>query len=225
MTSSTSVDAPHRELEIALRDHLTHVERLERQLTNLCGAVVTTIAALLDARDGATSAHSRAVMECAVAIAAEMGLDDEQVEIVRVAALLHDVGKIAVADALLRKPGPLTEQEWVAMREHPAIAQRLLGRLPLPAEAVAAIRHHHERYDGSGYPDCLAGDDIPLAARIVAIADAWNAMISDRPYRPRMSAAEARAEIRRCSGTHFCPRVATAFLRLRDPVTFEAAAA
>lgn len=200
------------QLEVALRSHLQQVDRLQRQLSGLCGAVVTTISALLDARDGSTSLHSRAVMECAVLIARELGLDPSDVEAVRVAALLHDVGKIAVADALLQKPGPLTDEEWAAMRQHPTLGQRLLGGLPLPPATVRAVRHHHERYDGRGYPDGLAGAAIPLSARIIVVADAFHAMTSDRPYRRRCTLARARAEIVRCAGSHFCPRVVDAFV-------------
>jgi putative nucleotidyltransferase with HDIG domain len=217
------VDA--EQLERALRQHLNQVDRLQRQLSSLCGAVVSTISALLDARDGSTSAHSRAVAACAVQVADQLGLEGAELESVRVAALLHDVGKIAVSDRLLQKAGPLTDAEWLEMREHPAIAQRLLGRLPLPSESVDAIRHHHERYDGRGYPDGLAGDRIPLAARIIAVADAYHAMTSDRPYRARMSLAQARDEIQRCGGTHFCPRVVEAFLAVSVRPGFEASAA
>jgi putative nucleotidyltransferase with HDIG domain len=213
------------QLELALRAHLTQVDRLQRQLSSLCGAVVSTISALLDARDGSTSEHSRAVAECAVQIAAQLGLEGAELESVRVAALLHDVGKIAVSDALLQKAGPLTDQEWLEMREHPAIAQRLLGRLPLPPEAVRAIRHHHERFDGRGYPDGLVGQDIPLAARVISVADAFHAMTSDRPYRTRMPLAHAQAEIERCAGSHFCPRVVEAFLAISVRPGFEASAA
>jgi putative nucleotidyltransferase with HDIG domain len=206
------------ELEQALRSHLRQVDRLQHQLSGLCGAVVTTIAALLDARDGSISLHSQAVMACAVQISRELGLDSSEVEAVRAAALLHDVGKIAVSDALLLKPGPLTEEEWVAMRQHPTLGQRLLDGLPLPIATLRAVRHHHERFDGAGYPDGLAGEEIPLSARIIAVADAYHAMTSDRPYRRRTSLAQARSEIARCAGAHFCPRVVDAFLTIsRDP--------
>jgi putative nucleotidyltransferase with HDIG domain len=208
------------ELEQALRLHLGQVDRLQRQLGGLCSAIVSTISALLDARDGATSAHSREVMVLAVKVAEELGLPGPDVEAVRIAALLHDVGKIAVSDTLLQKPGPLSEAEWTAMREHPTLGQRLLGKLPLPASAIEAIRYHHERYDGAGYPDGLAGEAIPLGARIVAVADAYHAMTSDRPYRRRSTVAQARKEIRRCAGAHFCPRVVEAFLAVSQRPDF-----
>jgi putative nucleotidyltransferase with HDIG domain len=213
------------QLEEALGSHLRQVDRLQRQLSSLCGAVVATISALLDARDGSTSAHSRAVAECAVQVADQLGLAGADLEAVRVGALLHDVGKIAVSDALLQKAGPLTDEEWLEMREHPATAQRLLGGLPLPEDSVRAIRHHHERFDGRGYPDGLSAERIPLAARIIAVADAYHAMTSDRPYRGRLSLAQARAEIQRCAGSHFCPRVVDAFLSVSVRPGFEESAA
>ncbi|HZQ97606.1 MAG TPA: HD-GYP domain-containing protein [Chloroflexota bacterium] len=212
-----------RGLEQALNVHLRQVERLQAQLRSLRSAVVNTIAALLEARDQATSAHSEAVTECAVLVARELGLTNADVDAVRMAALLHDVGKIAVADAVLLKPGPLDPHEWDEMRRHPVVAQQLLATLPLPPDTVAAVRHHHERYDGGGYPDGLAGEAIPLAARIVAVADAFHAMTSDRPYRRRLTIAEARAEIARCAESHFCPRVVAAFLRISGDPEFERA--
>jgi putative nucleotidyltransferase with HDIG domain len=212
-------------LEGAQRHDLTQLDRLRRQLSSPGGAVVTTISALLGARDRSTSAHSRAVAECAVQIGDQLGLAGAERESLHVAALLHDVGKIAVPDALLQKAGPLTDEEWREMRQHPAIAQRLLRRLPLPTDAVGAIRHHHERFDGRGYPDGLSAEQIPLAARIIAVADAYQAMTSDRPYRARMSLAQARAEIRHCAGGHFCPRVVDAFLTVSARAGFGTSAA
>jgi two-component system cell cycle response regulator len=210
-------------LEQALHLHLQHVERLRAQLSSLRGAVVATIAALIEARDAHMSAHSEAVTSCAVMIAGELDLEGAEVEAVRLAALLHDVGKIAVADAVLQKPGPLDQEEWLAMRQHPVIAERLLQGLPLPPETIAAVRHHHERFDGAGYPDGLAGDEIPVGARIVAVADAFHAMTSDRPYRGRVPIHQARAEIARCAHSHFCPRVVHAFLRISAQPGFERA--
>jgi putative nucleotidyltransferase with HDIG domain len=210
-------------LEQALDFHLQQVERLQRQLNSLRSSVVSAIAALMDARDGAMTAHSEAVTSCAVLLARELGLPQSEVEAVRLAALLHDVGKIAVSDAVLQKPGPLTTDEWQVMRQHPVIAERILDGLPLPTSTVAGVRHHHERFDGRGYPDGLAGDEIPIAARIVAVADAFHAMTSDRPYRRRQSIGDARKEIARCATTHFCPRVVAAFLRISDEPEFERA--
>ena len=200
------------ELEDALARHLRQVEGLQRQLGGLCSAVVSTIAALLDARDHSMSDHANQVMSCAVSIARELGLGGDELEAVRLAALLHDVGKVGVPDELLRKPGPLSADEWQAMRRHPELGGRLLNGLPLPRATVDAILYHHERYDGRGYPTGLAGENIPLGARIVAVADAFDAMTSDRPYRRRLSLDVARREIADCARTHFCPDVVEAFL-------------
>jgi len=210
-------------LEQALRLHLQQVERLRFQLHSLRGAIVATIAALMEAHDAHTSAHCEAVTDCAVMVARELGLPSGEVEAVRLASLLHDVGKIAVADAVLQKPGPLDKDEWEAMRQHPVTAERLLEGLPLPPETIAAVRHHHERYDGRGYPDGLSADEIPIGARIVAVADAFHAMTSDRPYRSRVPIDQARAEIKRCARSHFCPKVVEAFLRVSARPEFERA--
>jgi putative nucleotidyltransferase with HDIG domain len=210
-------------LEKALDLHLQQVERLQRQLSSLRSSVVSAISALIDARDRAIAAHSEAVTNCAVLLADALGLPPAEVEAVRLAALLHDVGKIAVSDAVLQKPGPLDQEEWQAMKQHPVIAERILDGLPLPDSTVAGVRHHHERFDGRGYPDGLAGEEIPIAARIVAVADAFHAMTSDRPYRRRQSIGDAKKEISRCVDTHFCPKVVSAFLRISDEPEFERA--
>jgi putative nucleotidyltransferase with HDIG domain len=163
--------------------------------------------------DAALDEHARAVAALAAAVAEQLGLVDDDVRVVHMAALLHDVGKVAVDDRLLEKPGPLTDDEWSAVRCHPEVGERLAREaLALPEESVIAIRHHHERFDGRGYPDGLAGQEIPLAARIVAVADAYDAMTSDRPYRRALSSLQARDELARCAGTHFCPDVVAAFL-------------
>jgi putative nucleotidyltransferase with HDIG domain len=163
--------------------------------------------------NAALDEHARAVAELATSVAAQLGLVDAEVRVVQFAALLHDVGKVAVDDQVLGKPGPLSADEWSAVRCHPEVGERLAREaLALPEASVVAIRHHHERYDGRGYPDGLAGQAIPLAARIVAVADAYDAMTSDRPYRRALSPVQARDELARCAGTHFCPDVVAAFL-------------
>jgi putative nucleotidyltransferase with HDIG domain len=181
-----------------LRDHRRQIDRLERQLTRL---------------DAATGEHSRQVAELAAAVAEQLGLPDPEVEAVRVAGLVHDVGKIALDERVLAKPGPLAPEEWHAVKRHPEVGERLVREtLGLGDDAAAAVRHHHERFDGAGYPDGLAGEEIPLAARIVAVVDAFDAMTSDRPYRRALSLRQAHAELTRCAGSHFCPDVVAAFL-------------
>jgi len=180
--------------------------------TQLQLATAIMLAEALDLRDAGTARHSETVAGFAEQMASELALPPEQVERVRLAGLLHDVGKIGVSDAVLRKPGKHTDEEWLEMRRHPEIGARLL-----PGDALEDIRAwvvaHHERPDGNGYPRGLAGEAIPLEARILAIADAYEAMIADRPYRVGIPPAAARAELARCSGTQFDAHVVRAFLR------------
>jgi diguanylate cyclase (GGDEF)-like protein/putative nucleotidyltransferase with HDIG domain len=182
--------------------------RTERHSTT-----VLALAEVIDIRDAGTAAHSETVGRYAGAIAREMGLSSELVERVRFGGIVHDVGKIGIPDSVLRKPGWLDEQDWEEMRRHPEIGARILRGANLDdiGEWVLA---HHERPDGHGYPNGLAGVDIPLEARILAVADAYEAMTSDRVYRPAMSPQAARDELRRCSGSQFDSRVVEAFLEL-----------
>ena len=172
---------------------------------------VIALAAAVDARDAWTHAHSETVARYAAAIASHLGLDGDQVEEVRIAGLLHDVGKVGVPDSVLHKPGPLDDAEWDEMRRHPAIGARILTH-PALADVREWVLRHHERPDGRGYPDGLEGVDIPLGARILAVADAYEAMTADRPYRDRLSSKAARAELTRGRGTQFDAEVVDAFL-------------
>ena len=168
--------------------------------------------------------HLQDVGETALAVARRFGLSPEELDEVGRAAELHDVGKVAIPDAILNKPGPLDEDEWAFIRRHTVIGERILGAAPALRPVARIVRSSHERFDGEGYPDGLAGEDIPLGARIVAVCDAFHAMISDRPYRPARSAEEAIAELRRCSGSQFDPRVVEAFLAsvsAADPLSVE----
>ncbi|MDQ3856948.1 MAG: diguanylate cyclase, partial [Actinomycetota bacterium] len=168
------------------------------------------LARAVDARDAYTGAHSAEVGELAARIAARLGLDPEQVELLRLAGSLHDVGKLAIAEDILRKPGPLNEAERVVLERHPHIGFRMLDSLGI--EPVATwVLHHHERWDGGGYPDRLARDEIPLGARILFVADAYDAMTTDRIYRGRLSHEAALHELERCAGTQFDPDVVAAF--------------
>jgi HD-GYP domain-containing protein (c-di-GMP phosphodiesterase class II) len=171
---------------------------------------VTLLAEVLDLRD-ATAAHSQIVGRYARDTAAALGLSPDQVEQVRAAGVVHDLGKLGIADAILYKPGSLDEQEWREMRRHPEIGARILEHAGLD-EIAGWVREHHERVDGAGYPARLRADEISLEARILAVADAYEAMIADRPYRAGLSTAEARGELVRCSGSQFDPVVVDAFL-------------
>jgi two-component system cell cycle response regulator len=178
-------------------------------------ATVRALADVVDARDRATATHSQAVGRYAAAIARELGLPDDAIERVRFGGIVHDVGKIAVPDAVLRKPGWLSAEDWMEMRRHPEVGARILSgaRLGDVSEWVLA---HHERPDGTGYPHGLAGVEIPLEARILAVADAYEAMTSDRVYRAALPVSDARAELERCAGTQFDRLVVDAFVRVLD---------
>jgi ribonuclease P protein subunit RPR2 len=165
-----------------------------------------SLSATVDARDAYTAGHSRRVQQLALAIGRELGLSKEELELLGHAALFHDIGKLAVPDAILLKPSSLTEEEWALMARHAEEGASIINRLGFLNDAVPAIRHHHERFDGAGYPDGLSGEDIPLGARIIHVADAFDSMLTTRVYRPARPAHEALGELRRMAGTQFCPR-------------------
>ncbi len=179
-------------------------------------STVAALLAALAAKDRATSAHAERCSWYATRLAQELGLTEEDTSIVRLAAVLHDIGKLAVPDEVLFKPGPLDEAEWAQMKEHPTAALPILSRVPAVAEATPAILHHHERFDGSGYPDGLAGNDIPVASRMLLVTDAFDAMTNDRPYRKALSVGAAIEELKQNSGTQFDPAVVAAFLGLLE---------
>jgi diguanylate cyclase (GGDEF)-like protein len=169
-----------------------------------------SLAKAVDARDAYTGSHSERVGELAARIATRLGVDSEQIELTRLAGSLHDLGKLAIPEELLRKRGPLTKSERLVLERHPEIGFRMLESLGVDPVAELVLRHH-ERWDGSGYPDGLLGDRIPLGARILFVADAYDAMTSDRVYRRRRSPAQAIAELRRCAGSQFDPEIVEAF--------------
>jgi diguanylate cyclase (GGDEF)-like protein len=154
--------------------------------------------------------HVDAVMILAEAVARQLDLSPHLLEQVRQAAQLHDIGKIAIPDAILEKPGPLSVQEWTFIRRHTIIGERILNAAPALADVARLVRSSHESYDGTGYPDALVGEGIPIGSRIISVCDAFDAMTSDRPYRLAMTTHDAIAELRRCSGAQFDPKVVTA---------------
>jgi diguanylate cyclase (GGDEF)-like protein/putative nucleotidyltransferase with HDIG domain len=168
-----------------------------------------SLAKAVDARDTYTGSHSERVAELAAQIAVRIGLDAEQVELTRLAGSLHDLGKLAIPEEILRKPGELKDSERLVLERHPQIGYRMLDSLGVDPVAEIVL-HHHERWDGAGYPDGLGGDEIPLGARIIFVADAYDAMTSDRVYRAKRSPAEALAELRRCAETQFDPAIVAA---------------
>jgi len=177
-----------------------------------CVHIAEALAITSDLREGDLSAHSARVAELAAAIARRLGLSDDEVLRARLGGWLHDVGKIAIPDTILTKPGKLTDEEWQIVRTHAAVGADLIGHFPELAAACSAVRHHHERYDGTGYPDRLAGEQIPLGARIVAAADAYSAMTGQRPYRRPRTTDDAIIELRRGAGSQFDPAVVTALI-------------
>jgi putative two-component system response regulator len=186
--------------------------------------VLRAIARAVSARDRYTIHHAERVGLYAKEIGRASGLDGEDLEVLYLGGVLHDLGKIAVPDRVLLKPGPLDDEELALMRTHSAEGERICESLRSVAHLMPIVRHHHERIDGRGYPDHLAKVDIPMGARIVAIADSWDAMRSDRPYRLGLGVEEARAQVRAGSGTQFDAAFADVFLRLVDRGTIGAIA-
>ena len=169
-----------------------------------------SLAKAVDARDTYTGSHSERVTELAARVAVRLGLDAEQVELTRLAASLHDLGKLAIPEEILQKAGTLTDSERLVLERHPQIGFRMLDSLGVDLIAHLVL-HHHERWDGAGYPDGLSGEQIPLGSRIIFVTDAYDAMTSDRTYRPRRSSRATLAELERCAGTQFDPDIVAAF--------------
>jgi putative two-component system response regulator len=208
------------------RERQAHVDLIERQNEDLqeqrirvVRAYDATLIALtnaLDARDHETEGHSRRVVEYSRAIGRNLGLDADRMRVLSHGALLHDIGKIGVPDNILLKPSKLTEEEWELMRRHPLIGEAMVRDVDVLREARRIILHHHERWDGSGYPRGLRGLEIDQGARIFAVADACDAMTQDRPYRRGVPLDAARAEIARCRALEFDPDAVDAFLLLGE---------
>jgi putative nucleotidyltransferase with HDIG domain len=189
---------------------------LERAFMDVLGALTGTV----EAKDAYTAEHGDEVALLAERVALRMGLDQDQARDVRYAAMLHDVGKVAVPSEILLKPGPLTREEWEVMRQHVVVGGELLERVDAFAHIAPIVRASHERWDGEGYPDGLSGEGIPLGARIIAACDTYDAITTDRPYRPAATPKAAVSELRRVAGTQLDDRVVVALLRelLSDPV-------
>jgi putative nucleotidyltransferase with HDIG domain len=184
---------------------------------------IRALAAALDARDAYTAGHSERVSAISVLIGRQMGLPEPDLEVLRLGALLHDIGKIGVNDEILHKPGPLTAEEFEQLKRHPVLGARILRQVPFLEPHLPIVELHHESPDGRGYPFGLRGPDIPLAASIVHVADAYDAMTSARAYRPPRSSADACAELERCSGTQFDPACVEALLAAIPRITAESA--
>ena len=176
-------------------------------------STVEALATAIDAKDPYTHGHSARVADYAIATAREMKMSDPDLEMMQAAAYLHDVGKIGIPEPILTKPGKLTPEEYEIIKTHPEISARILSPVNFRGEVISIVRHHHERFDGDGYPDRVKGESIPLPARILAVADAYDAMTSARPYRPAMDPENAKAELIRCAGTQFDKNIVQAFLK------------
>lgn len=192
--------------------------RLYSDLNTLLLDSIQALADAVEARDVYTAGHSVNIATYCSAIGEELGLSSAELKSLYFGALLHDIGKIGISDTILRKPSVLTGQEYEAMKEHSAIGARIAERIGLLNDVVPIIYHHQERFDGTGYPDGLAGDEIPLSARILTVADAFGAMISARPYRPALSYRQALQELRAGVGTQFDPLVVDTFLKVLPQV-------
>jgi diguanylate cyclase (GGDEF)-like protein/putative nucleotidyltransferase with HDIG domain len=197
-----------------IRQQNVSLEQANRLLKERSTAAMESLSATVDARDAYTAGHSRRVQQLALAIGRELGLSQAELDLLGHAALFHDIGKLAIPDAILLKPASLTPDEWALMQRHADEGARIIDRLGFLQDAVPAIRHHHERFDGTGYPDGIAGEEIPLGARIIHVADALDSMLTTRIYRAARPADEALEQLRRGSGSQFCPRCVSALERL-----------
>src|SRR6185436_91366 len=218
-----------RQLVIERRQHQ---ELLERRVTEATSELASTVRHLeetyrvtlealgsaIDTRDVGTHAHSRRVRGYSLAIARAHGVPESQMPDIEHGVMLHDIGKIGIPDAILLKPGPLTPEEWRVMRSHPEIGKRLIESIPFLLGAVPIVYSHHEKWDGTGYPRGLQAEEIPVGARIFSVVDAFDAMTFDRPYSRAISFDAAKAELKRCAGSHFDPSVVEAFLQVPEPL-------
>jgi putative nucleotidyltransferase with HDIG domain len=199
--------------------------RLFQNLEQSYMQMVVSLARTMDARDSYTSGHSERISEWAEAVARELGCEEAEIQDIRWGALLHDIGKIGVPDAILRKPGKLTDAEWAIMRKHPEIGEEILASTERMRGVAALVRHHQEKWNGRGYPDGLKGEEIPLGARILAVCDTYSAITDDRPYKRARTHSEAVTELRRCAGDQFDPEVVEAFCRVVERQREQAQAA
>jgi putative nucleotidyltransferase with HDIG domain len=219
----------HRRLKVENRAYQQNLEslvsarteQLRQTMADLERSYDITLEALgdaLDLKDAETEGHSKRVTAFTIAMARQMGMSAEKIRVIARGAFLHDIGKMAIPDAILRKPGALNEDEIMIMREHCARGYHILKKIPFLSEAAEIVYAHQERYDGKGYPRGLAGDEIPVGARLFAVADTLDAITSDRPYRAAQPVSKARDEIRKYSGTQFDPKVVEVFLAMPDTI-------
>jgi len=216
-TTRESFDADKLKLVNAISDQAASALRraiLHEQLEESFMQTVLALAKAMDARDTYTQDHSQRMVAMTDALCLKLGIAEEQMRAIRSAAALHDIGKIGVPDEILRKPGPLTSEEWQSMKRHPKIGADIVAPIIKLTHVAPIIIAHHEKFDGSGYPYGLKGDQIPLGARVLAVVDAYVAITDERVYRKARSHEEALSELKRCSGSQFDPMIVDAFLQL-----------
>ena len=199
-----------------LREIFKEERSRAQELRDSYKATVRALSNAVEARDNYTGKHAERVTAYGIALAEAAGIDVDTLPGLEFGFLLHDVGKVAVPDAILFKPGSLSDDEFAMIATHPVIGSEILRDVEFLGDGKLVVRHHHERWDGRGYPDKLSGDAIPLAARVFAVADALDALTTDRPYRPASSWTAAREEIRAGAGTQFCPTVVSAYDQVTD---------
>jgi len=203
-----------------LKQQKNEIENAYEKLHRTYRDTIATLSRAVDARDPYTSGHSERVASIAKKIAKKMGIPKKEFEQIELAAQFHDIGKIGVPDSILLKPGKLTDIEFNAIKDHPVIGTNILNNIEFLNESLPIILHHHETYDGRGYPNGISGAEIPLGSRIISIADTYDAMTSDRPYRKALSHEEAIREILKCRGTQFDSEIVDAALDvLQNPLT------
>ncbi len=203
-----------REAADTIQSQNVSLEQANKLLRERSTAAMESLSATVDARDSYTAGHSRRVQQLSLAIGRELGLSQAELDLLGHAALFHDIGKLAIPDAILLKPASLTGEEWALMQRHAEEGARIIDRLGFLQDAVPSIRHHHERFDGTGYPDRIAGEEIPLGARIIHVADALDSMLTTRIYRAARPVNEALSEVKDKAGTQFCPRCVGALERI-----------
>ncbi len=189
------------------------MKRSNEELREAYEATIRGLSQALEMRDRETEGHSQRVCDLAVRLARKAGVDEDQIEFVRIGALLHDIGKVGVPDGILHKEGPLNEEEWVTMRKHPDNARRMLQTIDYLRPAMAIPQYHHERWNGSGYPYGLKAEDIPLTARVFAIVDVWDALSFDRPYRKAWAGDKVREYLLAEAGQQFDPTLVALFMQ------------
>jgi HD-GYP domain-containing protein (c-di-GMP phosphodiesterase class II) len=208
--ANDELEAKNAQLEHLLDENRELLSSVQRSYLS----TITSLARTVEAKDPYTSGHTERVADIALMLAAELGYEESKLPAINVGAIIHDIGKIGVPDAILLKPGPLDPEEFAEMRRHPEMSSYIVAELDLPVEVKQMVRSHHERFDGRGYPDGLIGEEIPLAARILTVADTLDAMTSDRPYRNALPLETALQEIRDKQGSQFCPAVVAALERV-----------